>query len=96
MNIDIAPYKSFADFRICQTDWDFAKEYQVVADRITEEKLLDDMEKVGISESDLSFLINNLKDLQYDYLISRLGLKGNLEFYRFMFRIAESLNRSGI
>jgi hypothetical protein len=92
MDIDISPYATFADFRICQTDWDFKADYKKVLDRMAEEKLLADMEKIGVTESDVTILTDCLMDMRYDYIVARLKLKGNLEYYRFVLKMAECLN----
>jgi hypothetical protein len=92
MNIDLSPYQTFADFKVCQTDWDFETDYRVVLDRMAQEQVLADAEEAGVSESTVSFLTDTLMDLQYDYLVARLKLKGNLEYYRFVLKMAESLN----
>ncbi|MEO6523026.1 MAG: hypothetical protein ABIN91_15190 [Mucilaginibacter sp.] len=94
MEIDLLPYPTFADFKVCQTDWDFEKDYQSVLDKMAQEEVLIQMEDMGVSESIVSLLTGTLMDLQYDYLISRLKLKGNLKYYRFAFSMAESLNAS--
>ncbi|MBD1366556.1 hypothetical protein IDJ77_22270 [Mucilaginibacter sp. ZT4R22] len=93
MEIDLSPYPTFADFKICQSDSDFEKDYRVVLDKMAQEQLLADAEEAGISKSDTSFLTGTLMDLQCDYLVARLKLKGNLEYYRFVLKITECLNQ---
>jgi hypothetical protein len=92
MGMEIVPYQTFADFRLCQTSWDYKADYQVLLDRMKEEKIFMDLEDAGITESDISYISDSLMDLQYDYLIGRLKLKGDIEYYRFIFKMAECLN----
>lgn len=93
MGIDLSPYQTFADFKICQTDWDFEQDYRLVLDRMAQEQILADAEEAGISESDISLITGTLMDLQYDYLIARLKLEGNLEYFRFAMKMAGVLNK---
>jgi hypothetical protein len=92
MNIDLAPYQNFADFKLCQASWDFKADYQTLYDRMQEEQAFIDLEEAGITESDVTFLKDNLMDLQYDYVVARLKLQGDLEFFRFVLKMAECLN----
>jgi len=94
LQFDLAPFQTFSEYIICQSDWDYDKEFQVIADKIREEQLLDELEKEGIYQSDASFLKGSLMDLQYDYLIARMKLKGDLKYYRYVLEIAECLNKS--
>lgn len=93
MNIDTSPYHTFADFKLCQTSWDFKADYRSLLDKIAEEKGFADLEEAGITESHVSFLKGCLMELHYDYLVARLKLKGNLEYYRFVLKMAECLNQ---
>ncbi len=93
MQVDLAPFQTFSEFKICQTGWDHNNEFQVIADKIAEEKLFDELEQEGIYGSDLSFITSSLMDLQYDYLVARMKLKGDLRYYRYVLEIAESLNQ---
>ncbi|MEO6520539.1 MAG: hypothetical protein ABIN91_02605 [Mucilaginibacter sp.] len=92
MGIDLSPFTTFADFKICQTDWDFESDYRIVMDRMAQEEVMIQMDEAGIVESVNSFLADSLRNLQHDYLVARLKLKGNLEYYRFVLKMAESLN----
>jgi hypothetical protein len=96
MHIDIAPYRTIADFMLCQTTWDFKADYQRLMNWIEQEKAIADLEEAGIMESDISFIQGSLMELQYDYIVARLKLKGNLEYFRFILKMAECLNKPEI
>lgn len=92
MGIDMSPCNTFTAYRLCATDWDFEKDYELILDRIEQERALDQTAALGITESWNTFFVDNLRDLQYDYLLTRLRLGGDPKYQRFVLKIAECLN----
>lgn len=93
MKIDISPYDTFDAYRICAVDWDFQEDYKVILDRIEQESVMAAVQEAGIEESFSTFIMDNLMDLQYDYLLTRLRMGGNMEYHKFVMKIAECLNQ---
>jgi len=92
MNMDIAPYNTFQEFKLCATGWDYEGDHRIVLERLDEESLLIEAEEAGAGESIESFLLDHLLDLQYDYLITRLRLTDRFDFNLFAFKMARVLN----
>lgn len=94
MNIDIRPYTSFRDFKLCATGWDYEGDHRIVLDRLEEERMLIQAEEAGASESIQSILLDTLMDLQYDYIITRLRLADRFDYNLFAFKMAGVLNEA--
>jgi hypothetical protein len=92
MFIDIAPYTSFKDFKVCVNGWDFKEDYKIVLDRMEQERVLAAVEDAGIGESWETFLTDHLNDLKYDYLLTRLKMADNFAYHQFVLKMAECLN----
>lgn len=93
MKIGISPYDTFEAYRICAVDWDFQEDYKVILERIEQESVMAAVQEAGIEESFSTFIVDNLMDLQYDYLLTRLRMGGNMDYHKFVMKIAECLNQ---
>jgi hypothetical protein len=92
MQIDISPYTSFKDFKVCINGWDFKEDYKIVLDRMEQERVIAAVEDAGIGESWETFLTDHLNDLKYDYLLTRLKMGDNFAYHQFVLKMAECLN----
>ncbi len=91
-NIDISPYRTFEELRVCTTEWDEKEGTERLLDRLQQESVMESIREQGVDESILTFFEGQISDLRYDYLITRLQLSQDYDYYRFAFEMAECYN----
>ena len=94
MNVDLAPYQSFAALRLLSPNWDLSEDLKLISDAIEEDQLMAQVhdEELILKNGDTQ-VDDNILDMRVDYLVTKLGLHDDFDHYHYLLRMALVLNR---
>ena len=92
MNVDIAPYQTFQEMRLCIKDWDYQKDLGRLSSIMSQDINESVFDQLGIQMNPHTQLNHNLNGMRCDYLITILNINENYERNHYLFMLADTLN----
>ncbi len=94
IDVDLAPYKSFRELRLCTSEWDIKTDMYSILGAVDEDLLMGSILKDGqIEISPDSQFEENVINMRCTYLLTRLGLKDDDGQLHYLLVKAEKLNK---
>lgn len=95
IEVDISPYKTFKELRICTSDWEAKQDLVGVLSEIKQDILVQSVMLDGsIKKSPEALYEENMLNMKCDYFLTRLKLKIDYSSLHYLLKAAHELNHS--